>query len=672
MSFQLDELCEALSDAQIRSTLSNLPDGLADTYERNLSKIRQSRQRAVIALKIFKWMACAQRPLETDELQEAVAFGASDKCWDGDKIPDEDLMIESCRGLIIREIDKTVRFAHHTVQQYLLSENSHGEVIRLSIKLKHAHAFVGQMCVTYLLFSDFETPIARQAIAPSLSPAGISRPGGSGWISRVLGYRKSIIDIVYRVYGRNPDLSIPNVEWEKYLHPTMARKESIPLEYTSKYRLLRYVTDFWVIHTREYGPPYRPDRFDDLVRHRDLPFQFRPWGVNQHLGPYGCCVCPRKNDISLNKDFRLMSLFHYAAEHGHWSLMKPLVKQYCRHEGSTAMTQLIACRHRQSTIIKKLLDTYVVNDRDLLSPRTLTEAAASGHLDVFQILILKFQELGSMNHPGPQIQESFCLAAANGHETIVDYLLSNHQTWDSTPLNIDDIDRSTGASALISAAKHGHDATVRRLLAAGIDLNETSAGSSALHYAVEHGHLIVVRTLLQCSAAQETLELGVVTTNHGIVNRRDQSGRTALHKAADRDDNDMVELLLENGADTEIAEIGTAYVESGLLAAHLAIMNGHVDVLQTIMTHTGKSVRSLAIQRRTALYMAAEQGHANIVRWLVANHADVNELSESHVANDGRLELPLEVALRRGHKDAALAMQAGGDYPKVQISGERQ
>lgn len=113
-------------------------------------------------------------------------------------------------------------------------------------------------------------------------------------------------------------------------------------------------------------------------------------------------------------------------------------------------------------------------------------------------------------------------------------------------------------------------------------------------------------------------------------------------------------------------------MESGLFATHLAIMNGHVDVLQTIMTHTGKSVRSLAIQRRTALYMAAEQGHANIVRWLVANHADVNEPSESHVANDGRLELPLEVALRRGHKDAALALQAGSNSPKIQRSGERQ
>lgn len=93
--FQLDDLCEALSDAMIRETLRNLPDGLAATYERILMKIGQNPMKSNVARKIFIWTICAQRPMRIDEVREAVAFEPSDKFWDIDKIPDDDLMIES-------------------------------------------------------------------------------------------------------------------------------------------------------------------------------------------------------------------------------------------------------------------------------------------------------------------------------------------------------------------------------------------------------------------------------------------------------------------------------------------------------------------------------------------------------------------------------------------------
>lgn len=93
--FQLDDLCEAPSDAMIRETLRNLPDGLIETYKRVLMKIEQNRMKSNVARKIFIWTACAQRPMRIEEVREAVAFEPSDKTWDFDKIPDDDLMIES-------------------------------------------------------------------------------------------------------------------------------------------------------------------------------------------------------------------------------------------------------------------------------------------------------------------------------------------------------------------------------------------------------------------------------------------------------------------------------------------------------------------------------------------------------------------------------------------------
>ena len=93
--FQLDDLCEAPSDAIIRETLRNLPDGLVETYERILTKIGRNAVRSNIARKVFVWTVCAQRPMKTEEVREAVAFELSDKSWDLDRIPDDDLMIES-------------------------------------------------------------------------------------------------------------------------------------------------------------------------------------------------------------------------------------------------------------------------------------------------------------------------------------------------------------------------------------------------------------------------------------------------------------------------------------------------------------------------------------------------------------------------------------------------
>ena len=93
--FQLNDLCEAPSDAIVRQTLQNLPDGLIETFERILKKMEQSKIKRKIARDVFIWIACARRPMKVEEVREAIAFEPCDKSWNPDKIPDDDLMIES-------------------------------------------------------------------------------------------------------------------------------------------------------------------------------------------------------------------------------------------------------------------------------------------------------------------------------------------------------------------------------------------------------------------------------------------------------------------------------------------------------------------------------------------------------------------------------------------------
>lgn len=88
-----------------RETLENLPDGPGETFRRILVSITRNPLKARLARKVLKWATVAKRPLHVEELKEAVAFGPDDKSWEEDKMPHEDLMLESCKGLIIKDQD---------------------------------------------------------------------------------------------------------------------------------------------------------------------------------------------------------------------------------------------------------------------------------------------------------------------------------------------------------------------------------------------------------------------------------------------------------------------------------------------------------------------------------------------------------------------------------------
>ena len=73
----------------------------------------------------------------------------------------------------------TVRFAHHTVRQYLLSEDAKHRRTSFVFSIKEAETFVGTMCLTYLSFSDFDTqievrqPEVKAGQAPDLLSKGV-------------------------------------------------------------------------------------------------------------------------------------------------------------------------------------------------------------------------------------------------------------------------------------------------------------------------------------------------------------------------------------------------------------------------------------------------------------------------------------------------------------------
>ncbi|MCJ1457100.1 hypothetical protein MMC28_007466 [Mycoblastus sanguinarius] len=635
VSFQLDELCEAPSDTIIRETLRNLPEGLIETYERILRKITKNPMKMKMAQKIFKWTACAQRPMKIEEVQEAVAFESSDKAWDVDKIPDEDLMIESCRGLVVRNgEDRTVRFAHHTVRQYLISELAEKWDKCLGCTIQEAELFVGRMCLTYLSFTDFDTQIElRTDHAKVERPPDVLQSGATLWIPNLLGVRDCLFDLPYRLLGGSSSTRGTNIDFGKYLKPLPITKDITPsLELLEKFHLLGYIIDYWMFYTREFdqSSPELYQKLQSIAKYKTLPFEFRPWGFNQHHGPYGCVSCAHVGTSGpAATQLPFMSLFHYAAKVAHWPLMEPLIKDYCSHERGDDETLVIACRNGHRSIVERLMRNHGF---DISNGKAINAAAASGHEKVLTLLLDQNVIPSKASRTTPayfaySVERNghvpLSLGAANAHEAIVEILYERGARVNA------EVDRS-GRSALSAAANNGHEHLVRNLLAKRAKILGT--GTTALHCAAENGHDVVVRILLQVNAhynSQEGLNIPPnVLQPHFLVGVLDWEGETPLHKAARNGHRLVVEALLE--LDSIMRDWITATTKAratyGFTAIHLAASNGHVNVLAILARQVSTDSRTFSGQ--TPLLVAAAAGRVPPIHWLVQNGANTHVRDE--------------------------------------------
>lgn len=632
----------------IRQTLRDLPIGLVQTYERILLKISNSSfLKQEIALRAFRWTVCSRRPMKAEELQEAVAFGSSDSSWDRDQIPDVDLMIETCRGLLVRdEEDTTVRFAHHTVHQYLLSapvvRDQEGSRFPVSNR-SEAEAFVGRVCVTYLCFLDFETQVALRTPKVHLEPARIPT---------VLGIGKSWLEIPYRLLGGKSDAAPLDIDYSRYLTPNTQRKPQDPSTLTEKYRLLEYIVEHWIDHTRELEPAVDA-KFRRLVMYKTLSFEFRPWGQNQHFGPHGCVSCP---DPTKAKDLPLMSLFHYAAHVGHWSLMESLVAEYCQHELPSDETFLIACRQGQVHIVENLMLRI---NYDISDGRAISVAAAAGHADVFKYLLDLCEDAaieGKRTWSYDIVANASSLlnlAATNGHEKVVDFVLDYCDRQDGFDINKKD--GRTGRTALFSAVISGHENIVRKLLASDAQLIDHE--TTALHIAAEYGRQRILGTLFEWAEYGN----GTNETYPMLLRFSDIEGETPLHKAARNGHSAVVELILEHWPSSiELRTVDVYNYEpfrhgEAYMPLHLAATCGHLDIVR-LLVGNGADIEAESHVRGgwTALQLAVDGGHEAVVEWLLQNGVNPNV-----PAGDG-ISKPLEVAMKRGHDGMVRAFLNSG------------
>jgi len=142
-----------------------------------------------------------------------------------------------------------------------------------------------------------------------------------------------------------------------------------------------------------------------------------------------------------------------------------------------------------------------------------------------------------------------------------------------------------------------------------------------LHFAAQAGQTDVVEYLI---------------TNGDDVNAENIQGEAPLQFAADKE---IMELLIANGA-----EVSTI---------HTAVMIGDLTKVKAFL-EKGTDVNSKGWSGRTALHIAAREGHKEIVELLLANGADVN-IGERYFNR-----IAAEFAMAKGHDEIVKLLVSKG------------
>lgn len=256
----------------------------------------------------------------------------------------------------------------------------------------------------------------------------------------------------------------------------------------------------------------------------------------------------------------------------------------------------------------------------------------------------------------PEDRRSFLEAAEAGSVSKVERLLEKGVSIE--------MEVGNGFSALHHAAQSGHEMVVRLLLSKGARVQAIARfGWTALLCASARGHLAVVELLLDAGGdISQSLKDGksclmlASSNGHEAIASLLRSWPDSLRKAAQIGDYLSVKNLLALAFDAN--ERG----EKGRTALHIAAAEGHVEVV-LLLLKVGAEVDMLDDQQITALIAASDKGHETVARVLLDFGADIH-------LSDGKQGRPLNYAARGGHEDVVrLLVEKGAHIPTKDKQG---
>ncbi|XP_070176862.1 ankyrin repeat and death domain-containing protein 1A-like isoform X1 [Littorina saxatilis] len=210
-----------------------------------------------------------------------------------------------------------------------------------------------------------------------------------------------------------------------------------------------------------------------------------------------------------------------------------------------------------------------------------------------------------------------------------------------------------------AASSNDADA-VRKLLAEGVGINcKNSLDRTALHCAAASGHLAVTEALLEGGADLEAkdkygmrpvlwaawfghLDVLKLLVNAGACKySTNKQGLGLVHCAATNNHLDIINFVFES---LEPDNVNAAEKNNERTALHLAAEAGHLQVVDKLLSK-GAQVAKKDKSGATAVHLAAEKGHGHVVRCLLLVGVEVDDRDV-----EGRTALHL--AAEHGHQEA--------------------
>lgn len=201
---------------------------------------------------------------------------------------------------------------------------------------------------------------------------------------------------------------------------------------------------------------------------------------------------------------------------------------------------------------------------------------------------------------------------------------------------------SRGDTALTFSIRENRPRLVSLLLDADLNLDldqEDRVGRTPIKLAFELGRVGIAKQLLErkahvagmqalpltfCCAAWGRPDFIQHLLNHGAdVDATDANGGTLLIAAAANDDLKAIAVLMQNGANW------LATTNDGVNAAMSAAANGHLSALQLFIGDLHVPVDATTVNGLTAVLIAVARGHVRVVKYLVAQGADIHALTRN-------------------------------------------
>uniref|UniRef100_A0A0G4F844 Uncharacterized protein n=1 Tax=Chromera velia CCMP2878 TaxID=1169474 RepID=A0A0G4F844_9ALVE len=327
---------------------------------------------------------------------------------------------------------------------------------------------------------------------------------------------------------------------------------------------------------------------------------------------------------------KVMTPLLFAADNGHVKIVDRLLhagaalRPYGDNEDSDEeqpeplSALFCAARNGNAEVVSRLLESdscWVDSSSGWYGDTPLCVAAVNGHETVVRILI---GAEANMERP-------MCKAAGHGCVEIVKVFLDSGAGIDN--------DGGEGPIALQEAATGGHVGVVDLLLESGAEVDQCSYFSeeTALMLAAGGGHKEVVRRLLEANAA---------------VDFRDEGGKTALARAADAKALEVVELLASYGACLDETD------EEGWSPLLRSVERGQVQMVEGLV-RLGSDVNQTFSSDWTPLILASKRGQLGLVEVLIHSGADLNAKDEEGLT-------ALMRANEKGHVEVADLLVGSG------------